>query len=49
MSFVVDPWTNLMALGDIAARHLQGWPTAPADEAERAASRERALALGAKD
>ncbi|WP_322470548.1 ferrochelatase [Hydrogenophaga sp. SNF1] len=39
----------IQALGDIAARHLQGWPTAPADEAERAASRERALALGAKD
>ncbi len=39
----------IQALGDIAARHLQGWPTAPAGEAERAASRERALALGAKD
>lgn len=37
------------ALGDIAARHLQGWPTAPTDDAERAASRERALAMGAKD
>ncbi len=39
----------IRALGDITLRHLQGWPTAPADEAGRAASRERALALGARD
>jgi ferrochelatase len=42
-----DP-TWLRALADIAERHLVGWPTTvqPSD-AERAASRERALALGA--
>lgn len=39
----------IRALGDITLRHLQGWPTALADEAGRAASRERALAMGAKD
>jgi ferrochelatase len=40
----------IAALAAIAERHLQGWPTrAPADEAERAAQRQRALALGAKD
>ena len=37
------------ALGAISQNHLQGWPTQPPDEAARAASRERALALGAKD
>ena len=38
----------LRTLADIAERHLAGWPTsvAPSDD-ERAASRERALALGA--
>ncbi len=37
------------ALADLAERHLQGWPTREADNpAERAESRQRALALGAK-
>ena len=37
------------ALADLAERHLQGWPTREADNpAERAASRQRALDLGAK-
>ena len=40
----------IAALAAIAERHLQGWPTRqPADEAELAVQRERALALGAKD
>jgi ferrochelatase len=38
------------ALGDLAERHLQGWPTrALPDPAARQAQRERALALGAAD
>jgi protoporphyrin/coproporphyrin ferrochelatase len=38
------------ALADLAVRHLQGWPThLPADPAEAAAQRERALQMGAKD
>jgi ferrochelatase len=42
-----DP-TWLRALADIAERHLAGWPTTvPPSDAERAASRERARALGA--
>ncbi|MGE0350131.1 ferrochelatase [Hydrogenophaga sp.] len=39
----------IRALTDIAERHLQGWPTQRADDPmELQASRERALALGAK-
>jgi ferrochelatase len=37
------------ALGAIAARHLQGWPTQqPVDKQALAASREAALAMGAR-
>lgn len=40
----------IRALADIAEQHLQGWPTRePASEAERRASRERALARGARE
>lgn len=40
----------IRALADLAERHLQGWPTKAADNPmELQASRERALALGAKD
>lgn len=40
----------IRALADLAERHLQGWPTKLADNPmELQASRERALALGAKD
>ncbi len=40
----------IRALADLAERHLQGWPTKQADDPmQLAASRERALALGAKD
>lgn len=40
----------IRALTDLAERHLQGWPTKVADNPmELKASRERALALGAKD
>ncbi len=40
----------IRALVDLAERHLQGWPTRQADNPmELKASRERALALGAKD
>ena len=40
----------IRALADLAERHLQGWPTKTADNPmELQASRERALALGAKD
>jgi ferrochelatase len=39
----------IKALGDVATRHLQGWPTQEAvDVAALAASRVRAMALGAK-
>ncbi len=39
----------IRALADIAERHLQGWPTRNgASEADRASSRERALAMGAR-
>jgi len=39
----------IRALADLAERHLQGWPTKVADNPmELQASRERALALGAK-
>lgn len=42
-----DAWIG--ALGGIAERHLAGWPTREiADAAELAASRERALAAGAR-
>jgi len=38
----------IRALADVAEQHLQGWPTRErASEAERAVSRERALAAGA--
>lgn len=41
-----DLW--IRALGDMAERHLQGWPTnVPVDEAGLASSRERALGMGA--
>jgi ferrochelatase len=36
------------ALGQLAQRHLAGWPLGAEDPQELAASRERALALGAK-
>jgi ferrochelatase len=39
------PW--IAALADIAIRHLQGWPTRPADPAMLDAQRQRALAAGA--
>ncbi len=40
----------IRALADIAEQHTQGWPTkSPESEADRAAARERALALGAKN
>ena len=40
----------ISALGDLAERHLQGWPTRPAADADLLqAQRERALALGAAD
>jgi ferrochelatase len=40
----------IRALTDLAERHLQGWPTKTADNPmELQASRERALALGAKN
>jgi ferrochelatase len=42
-----DAW--IRALADIAEQHLQGWPTRAADDpAARAASAERARALGAE-
>lgn len=37
----------IVALSEIAIRHLQGWPTAAEDPAERAQQRERALGMGA--
>ena len=54
-TFNVIPCLNdapdwIAALGDIAERHLQGWPTrAAADPVEGQAQRQRALALGAAD
>jgi protoporphyrin/coproporphyrin ferrochelatase len=40
----------IRALADLTERHLQGWATKHADDPmQLAASRERALALGAKD
>ncbi len=40
----------IRALADLSERHLQGWPTKQADDPmELKHSRERALALGAKD
>ncbi|MDO8906825.1 ferrochelatase [Hydrogenophaga sp.] len=40
----------IRALADLTERHLQGWPTKQADDPmELRESRERALALGAKD
>ena len=40
----------IAALGDLAERHLQGWPTRLTDDpVARQAQRERALALGASD
>jgi protoporphyrin/coproporphyrin ferrochelatase len=40
----------IRALTDLSERHLQGWPTKQADDPmQLAASRERALARGAKD
>jgi ferrochelatase len=40
----------IAALGDLAERHLQGWPTrVPPDPPALQAQRERALALGATD
>jgi ferrochelatase len=40
----------IRALTDLTERHLQGWPTKHADDPmQLAASRERALAMGAKD
>ena len=44
-----DP-AGMAALAELARRHLSGWLESPqAAEAERAATRERALAMGAKD
>jgi len=39
----------IQALAAIALRHLQGWPTRPADDADRRTQRERALGMGARD
>ena len=40
----------IRAMADLSERHLQGWPTKQADDPmQLAASRERALARGAKD
>jgi ferrochelatase len=53
-SFAYIPCLNdhpdwIRALTDVAERHLQGWPTRVADNPmEQQASRERALAMGAK-
>jgi ferrochelatase len=41
----LHPW--IAALAAIAERHLAGWPTAHASDAELAASKQRALAAGA--
>ena len=41
------PW--IAALAEIAIRHMQGWPTKPADANAREAQRQRALAAGASD
>lgn len=39
----------IRGMTELVERHLQGWPTqSPASEAERAGSRERAMALGAR-
>jgi protoporphyrin/coproporphyrin ferrochelatase len=39
----------ITALSELTLRHLQGWPTSSADDAEEsAATRQRALAMGAK-
>jgi ferrochelatase len=43
-----DP-AGMAALADLARRHLAGWADAPLSTAERDASRQRALALGAPD
>lgn len=54
-SFAYIPCLNdhpewIRALADVAERHLQGWATKVADNPmEQQASRERALAMGAKD
>jgi protoporphyrin/coproporphyrin ferrochelatase len=37
------------ALAELVAQHTQGWPQLPQDEADRSASRQRALSLGADD
>jgi hypothetical protein len=37
----------IAALSALAIRHLQGWPTAPDDAAERARQRDRAVGMGA--
>ena len=42
-----EPW--VAALGALALRHLQGWPTQRRDSRMLAAQRERALRLGAAD
>ena len=39
----------ITALSDIAQQHLAGWPLQPADPGLRGASRERALACGARN
>jgi ferrochelatase len=46
-----DEADAVRALSTIALRHLQGWPTRPAQScsAERASQRQRALAMGAPD
>ena len=45
-----DSGAWIRALADIAERHLQGWPTRAAEDAQALAdSRERALARGARD
>lgn len=43
-----DP-AGMAALAELARRHLAGWADAPADATAGAASRQRALALGAPD
>jgi ferrochelatase len=44
-----DSHAWIAALADIAIRHMQGWPTKPADATALASQRERALAAGATE
>ena len=44
-----DHPAGMLALADLAERHLQGWPMSPPDAAALARQRERALAAGARE